>query len=71
MNLYAGLLFNQGHLSDPDLVRSLAGADAPAAPAGGDAPRQDEASRDDTPACTRRRRGWVALCCTTALSAFR
>ncbi|TYT26529.1 hypothetical protein FZO89_09800 [Luteimonas viscosa] len=35
MNIYAGLLFNQGHISDPGLARSLArtppvpSADAP------------------------------------------
>lgn len=71
MNIYAGLLFNQGHLQDPELVRLLAGAEAPVAPTGGDTPQQDGAPRDDTPACTRRGRGWVALCCATALSAFR
>jgi hypothetical protein len=30
MNIYAGLLFNQGYISDPELARALAGTPRPA-----------------------------------------
>ncbi len=72
MNIYTGLLFNRGHLQDPALVRSLAAEPPSDGPAGGDAPPRDATpSCEGAPAGTARRRGWVALCCATALSAFR
>ena len=75
MNPYVGLLFNQGHLHDPALVRALAAEPAPAAPVAPedecDAPPQAPPRCSTGAAGTVRRRGWVALCCATALSMFR
>ena len=71
MNIYTGLLFNQGYLQDRALVRSLAAEPSPDGPAGGDAPPRDGTPCEGAPAGAVRRRGWVALCCATALSAFR
>ncbi|MBP6798944.1 MAG: hypothetical protein KA124_12670 [Luteimonas sp.] len=71
MNIYVGLLFNQGHLQDPALVRALAAEPSPDGPGGGDASPRAGATCEDAPASTVRHGGWVALCCATALSAFR
>lgn len=60
-NIYAGLLFNQGHVTDPELARSLAGA-----PVETDGPGPSPQGRDiarGVPA-DRTRRG---LCATLAL----
>lgn len=51
MNIYTGLLFNQGHLHDPALVRSLA-AEAPA-PDAGSPSGQDARPRGGAAASTR------------------
>ena len=71
MNIYTGLLFNQGHLQDPELVRSLAG-ESPR-----DAGTDADAGKSGPPgACTpgapvvRRHRGWAEVC-AAVLSAFR
>ena len=71
MNLFTGLLFQQGHIQDPKLALSLAGEDAEAnAPARreGDTPRRAKSFES----CLSLKRGaLVALCSTTALSPFR
>lgn len=71
MNIYTGLLFNQGHLQDPALARSLARAQEQAPPdAGG---RTGEAAAAEPQAAVprvRRGRGWVELQ-AALLSAFR
>ena len=50
VNPYIGLLFNQGHLQDPELVRSLAAKSSQDVPAAADAPQlQDSPQRVETP----------------------
>lgn len=60
MNIYTGLLFNQGHLQDPALVRSLVQEPKNPPDAG-----EGSADADPRPAQplpeVRRRRGWVEL----------
>ncbi len=53
MNIYAGLLFLQGHITNTDLARQLAGAPTADAntDASGAAPRENE--RDLTPSRPR------------------
>ncbi len=70
MNIYTGLLFNHGHIQNPELARSLA--------ASGDgeptAPRPDARRRSaDDRGCPPRpfRRGAIASVCSVALSPFR
>ena len=71
MNIYTGLLFNQGHLQDPELVRAL--ADESARDAEPEAEAEDRASPgdrgQDTPV-VRRHRGWAEVS-AALLSAFR
>jgi len=73
MNIYGGLLFNQGHVQDPATARMLAGAPDPAA---GDAGRDRDTTRPDTraePAArpgARPGRDWQASW-TTLLEALR
>jgi hypothetical protein len=70
MNLYAGLLFLEGHVADPKLMQALAGHTAPAGAAGppaGAVPAREPAGRPKV--C---RRGAVAMVCgTLPLSPFR
>ena len=71
MNIYTGLLFNQGHLQDPELVRSLAGEDPRDADAGADpGKRTPPAGRAAGAPVVRRHRGWVEVS-AAVLSAFR
>jgi len=71
MNLFTGLLFQQGHIQDPKLALSLAGEDAEAnasARREGDTPERAKSFES----CLSLKRGaLVALCATTALSPFR
>ena len=71
MNIYTGLLFNQGHLQDPALVRSLAEAPTsapaitlqPAAPAMAAIPDREQGPRRRClwlAALRRGRGGWLA-----------
>lgn len=71
MNIYTGLLFNQGHLQDPELVRSLAG-EAPRDAGGGTDPGKRAPPTGQAPGApvVRRHRGWVEVS-ATVLSAFR
>jgi|GEM_PF-980266 len=61
MNIYTGLLFNQGHLQDPALVRSLAQETNP--PGTGEGPADADPKPQPAQALpeVRRRRGWVEL----------
>ncbi|MCL1636073.1 hypothetical protein M2650_15725 [Luteimonas sp. SX5] len=70
MNIYTGLLFQHGHIQDPQLALSLAG--------GEDRPAQapsHRASQDRRPARKEKhasfRRGAIFAVCSTALSPFR
>ena len=71
MNLFSGLLFNQGYIHDADLALSLAGVEPD--------PAQDEARRRAREARRERRRRRASfhnhavsfVCGTTALSPFR
>ena len=56
MNIFTGLLFNQGHIQDPELARSLAQAPSPDTDAGGDGDAAAEAERK--PPRVRRGSGW-------------
>ncbi len=71
MNLYTGLLFQQGYIQDPQLALSLADQPDPSRPMAGE-PQPNEPRR---PARTERRasfrRGAVFAVCSTALSPFR
>jgi hypothetical protein len=71
MNIYTGLLFQQGYIQDPQLAVSLAQeSPEPAVAAEPDAGR--EPAKHPAP-----RRAWFRshavsfVCCTTALSPFR
>lgn len=71
MNLYTGLLFQQGYIQDPQLALSLAGQSEPSEPVPGE-PQAKETRRPARP--ERRasfRRGAVFAVCSTALSPFR
>jgi len=71
MNLFTGLLFNQGYIFDADLAMSLAGVETDTA--------QDEARKRERDARIERRRRRASfhnhavssVCGTTALSPFR
>jgi len=70
MNLYTGLLFQQGFIQDPQLALSLAGQPEPGERVPGEP--QKEIRRPTRP--ERRasfRRGAVFAVCSTALSPFR
>ncbi len=71
MNIYTGLLFQQGHIQDPQLALSLAGAENRQAPVSS----SKEASNERRPARTERqasfRRGAIFAVCSTSLSPFR
>ena len=71
MNLYTGLLFQQGYIQDPQLAVSLAQESS-------EPVRSNEPERSPEPAPRQaRRRAWFRshavsyVCCTTALSPFR
>jgi len=71
MNLFTGLLFNQGHIHDPELAMSLAGVEV-------DATREQARKRERDARLERRRRrasfhnhAVSSVCGTTALSPFR
>ena len=71
MNLFTGLLFNQGYIVDADLAMSLAGVETDT--------KQDEARKRERDARIERRRRRASfhnhavssVCGTTALSPFR
>ena len=63
MNPYIGLLFNQGHLQDPELVRSLAKAAEPAAPAEAEATQDEREPVDDAPVPSPPKRLGVDMPC--------
>jgi len=71
MNLFAGLLFNQGYIQDPELAMSLANVETD--------PAQEEARKRERDARIERRRRRASfhnhavssVCGTTALSPFR
>lgn len=72
MNIYTGLLFQQGHIQDPELAVSLARTDQQAAQSG--VADSDEAMRGQAPPRERKasfRRGAIFAVCSTALSPFR
>ncbi len=72
MNIYTGLLFQQGHIQDPELAISLAHTDQQATRQ--DASERAEVSNDRTPRPERKasfRRGAIFAVCSTALSPFR
>ena len=71
MNIYTGLLFQHGHIQDPELARSLAGVERVAPPA-----RDTKALPKRTRPVARGfikpfRRGAIASVCSVALSPFR
>jgi len=71
MNLYTGLLFQQGYIQDPQLAQSLADKTDP-----GERVRADrQANEMRPPAQPERRasfrRGAIFSICSTALSPFR
>jgi len=47
MNIYAGLLFNQGHVADVATARQLAGVAEPAPAAGDRPPGSSPGTRED------------------------
>lgn len=70
MNIYTGLLFQQGYIQNPELALSLAKEDQPA--------KAESASQTERPKGTVRpergpsfRRGAIFAVCSTALSPFR
>ena len=71
-NIYAGLLFQQGYIQDPELAVSLAGAEDGEQQAAQPQAREAVARKEP-----RRERGAFrshavsSICCTTALSPFR
>lgn len=70
MNLYTGLLFQQGYIQDPQLALNLAGQQDAQAQTG----RQDNAPRRPARRSERRasfKRGAIFAVCSTALSPFR
>lgn len=76
-NIYAGLLFQQGYIQDPELALSLAGADEEADTAQVQAREQPQPRQVVARQEPRERRAWFrshavsSICCTTALSPFR
>lgn len=71
MNIYTGLLFQQGHIQDPELALSLAKEDRPAkAKSAGEAGRSSGAERRER-GPSFKRGAIFAVCCSTALSPFR
>ena len=71
MNIYAGLLFQGGHIQDPKLALSLAGRASERAPAGTAAPAASVADPGTQASPSTRRRRALAGACAVALSPFR
>jgi hypothetical protein len=72
MNIYTGLLFQQGYIHDPKLARSLAGVEASEpSRAGGDVTPPRRSKPDKPKAIKPFRRGSIASVCSVALSPFR
>jgi len=72
MNIYTGLLFQQGYIQDPKLALSLAGAEEQAdgqRVTGSDEPARAQTQRPEREASFRR--GAIFAVCSTALSPFR
>lgn len=72
MNIYTGLLFQQGYIQDPKLAMSLAHTDEQAAQqkvSGSDEATRGQAQRPERKASFRR--GAIFAVCSTALSPFR
>ncbi|TKR30102.1 hypothetical protein FCE95_08125 [Luteimonas gilva] len=71
MNLYTGLLFQQGYIQDPQLALSLAGKTDQGEPI----PCEPQADEPRRPARPERRasfrRGAIFAVCSTSLSPFR
>lgn len=73
MNIYAGLLFNQGYVADVTTARLLSGAAEPR-PAAGDAPRPPGSApgtREDAARQLQARRGYGGVELRALLRAFR
>lgn len=71
MNLFTGLLFQQGHIQDPRLALSLAGEDAKADTSVRQEGETPVATKSFESCLSLKRGALVALCSTTALSPFR
>lgn len=70
MNIYTGLLFQQGYIQDPQLALSLANEDQPAkAMSASQAGYPNNAKRPERGPSFRR--GAIFAVCSTALSPFR
>ena len=72
MNIYTGLLFQQGYIQDASLAQTLAGV-APGAPrdrAFAAATQPSDRTSTDEP-CKPFKRGAMAALCSIALSPFR
>jgi hypothetical protein len=70
VNIYTGLLFQQGYIQDPDLALSLAGVEADKesqTPEPARVPKHESEGRR----ATFRSHAISSICCTTALSPFR
>ncbi|TWH99180.1 hypothetical protein IP90_03171 [Luteimonas cucumeris] len=70
MNIYTGLLFQQGHIQNPALALSLAGVTEPGTTDSAEA-SQVEAQRKRQEPCKPFHRGAIHAVCSTALSPFR
>jgi hypothetical protein len=73
MNIYTGLLFQQGYIQDPKLALSLAGAapEKPATPPERRPPASAESKSRRSQRLNAFRRGGIASVCSVALSPFR
>lgn len=72
MNLFTGLLFQQGYIQDPKLALSLAGADKDeSADAGTDPAPADAGAAADRGARRPYHHGAIRDWCSVALSPFR
>lgn len=71
MNIYAGLLFQGGHIQDPELALSLVGNTPEQAQAGAAEPAANVADRARESNASARRRRAMADACAVALSPFR
>lgn len=74
MNIYAGLLFNQGHVADVTTARLLAGTTEPRPPAAGDATRPPGSvagTREDAARQLQARRGYGGVELRALLLALR
>lgn len=69
MNIYTGLLFQQGYIQDPELAVSLAGEEAEAKTAEQEGERAR--TRERKPRASFHSHAVSMVCGTTALSPFR